>query len=209
MIYDFPAPEVAIRQGDIFFNLPRVDISLQELLFYDTHGVRQFTWEEVLNKAEIRIVTGVRPVMGIVASQDCDAVRSVDITLVEVRPFQSVEGKCKQTKTPSSWQNIITQHGRLNQKWFYLPPDERLGFSSKMAADFRVVFQLPRIELEARRERFRRATLKPIAEAHFRERIAEFYRRYPYDEWYALEPAEMEAYRREHPDAVPFDWQKG
>ncbi|WP_155996384.1 hypothetical protein [Verrucomicrobium sp. 3C] len=46
-----------------------------------------------------------------------------------------------------------------------------------------------------------------IADEHFRERIAEFFRRYPYDEWYPLNQDELQTYLEEYPDAKPFPWQ--
>jgi hypothetical protein len=53
----------------------------------------------------------------------------------------------------------------------------------------------------------RRARLNDVAEAHFRERIAEFFRRYAYDEWYCLDAAELAAYIEENPEANPYPWQ--
>jgi len=75
-----------------------------------------------------------------------------------------------------------------------------------MAVDFTVTLRVPRAELEELRS-LRRGRLNPVADEHFRERIAEFFRRYPYDEWYPLNQEELEAYRREYPDTPPFPWQ--
>jgi len=59
------------------------------------------------------------------------------------------------------------------------------------------------------RGRFRVGRLNEVASEHFRERIGGFFRRYAYDEWYPLDKAEFEAYRKEKPEPVePFDWQK-
>jgi hypothetical protein len=46
-----------------------------------------------------------------------------------------------------------------------------------------------------------------MADEHFRERIADFFRRYPYDEWYALNHEELAAYQQEYPDTNPYPWQ--
>jgi hypothetical protein len=75
-----------------------------------------------------------------------------------------------------------------------------------MGVDFLVTLRVPRLELEQLRQ-LRKGRLNDVAAAHFRERIAEFYRRYAYDEWYSLDPAEMEAYLSEYPDVKPFDYQ--
>ena len=52
------------------------------------------------------------------------------------------------------------------------------------------------------------ARLNDLADEHFRERLAEYFRRYPYDEWYPLDKAELEEYRRSKPEPIqPYPWQ--
>ena len=209
MIYDFPEPTAPIRQGDIFVGLPRVDLSLEKILLVDEGGERIAKWEELANQSNpLNIIVPVRPVASIVATQDCDTIRSRDITLCEIREFRDVEKKSQNTNSAKSWKNILTQHARLNQKWFYLPPSAQLRFSDKMAVDFLVTLRVPRVDLENLRS-LRRGRLNAVADEHFRERISEFFRRYPYDEWYALDKEEMAAYSREYADAKPFPWQQG
>jgi len=134
-------------------------------------------------------------------------VHSRDITLCEIRQFCDIERKSQNTSAPKSWKNIITQQARINQKWFYLPPDEKVGFTDKMGVDFLVTLRVPRADLEALRS-LRKGRLNGIADEHFRERIAEFFRRYPYDEWYPLNKEELATYVAEYPDAKPFPWQE-
>ena len=209
MIYEFPEHTAPIRQGDIFVGLPRVDLSLEEILLVDEGGERIAKWEELADHNNpLNIIVPVRSVASIVATQDCDAYNSRDITLCEIREFRDVERKSKDTQSPKKWKNILTQHARLNQKWFYLPPDEQLGFSDKMAVDFLVTLRVPREDLDNLRS-LRRGRLNAVADEHFRERIGEFFRRYPYDEWYALDKEEMAAYSKEYPDAELFPWQRG
>ena len=209
MIYEFPDQTAPIRQGDIFVGLPRVDLSLEEILLVDEVGERIAKWEDLANHSNtFNIIVPVRPVASIVATQDCDAYNSRDITLCEIREFRDVEKKSKDTQSPRKWKNILTQHARLNQKWFYLPSDEQLGFSDKMAVDFLVTLRVPREDLDNLRS-LRRGRLNAVADEHFRERIGEFFRRYPYDEWYALDKEEMAAYSREYPYAEHFPWQQG
>lgn len=209
MIYDYPESDVPILQGDIFAGLPRVDISLRNFVVVGAdESTTEMRWSDVAaTKDPVTAILPVRPVLAIVVTQDCDAVRSRDITLCEIRPFRELEGKSKETKAPLKWANIITQHARVNQKWFYLPPDERIGFTEKMGADFPSSIRLPRKELEELRH-LRKGRLCPVAKAHFRERIGEFFRRYPYDEWYPLNREEFEAYEKEHPGSPSFPWQK-
>lgn len=208
MIYEFPDTSMHLSQGDIFIGLPRVDMSLNKVLIVSETGERIAKWAEIAAKGEpVNIIVPVRPVAAIVATQDCDAVRSRDITLCEIRNFKDVERKSKDATSAKSWKNLITQHARINQKWFYLPPDDRVGFSEKMAVDFMVTLRVPRGELEELRD-FRKGRLNPLADEHFRERIGEFFRRYPYDEWYPLDQDELKAYTTEYPDTKPFPWQE-
>lgn len=208
MIYKFPDSSAPIRQGDIFLGLPRVEVSLNNVLVVGEEGESLAKWIEVAEIGEpVNIIVPVRPVAAIVVTQDCDAFRSRDITLCEIRNFREVEGKSKETNKPKGWKNILTQHARINQKWFYLPPDENLGFYDKMAVDFMVTIRVSRVELEESRG-FRKARLNEIADEHFRERIGEFFRRYPYDEWYPLNQEELKAYMSEYPDIKPFPWQE-
>jgi hypothetical protein len=208
MIYEFPAEDAPIRQGDIFVGLPRVDISLNRLPIVDENGEQlEVSWTDVAKEGKpVTAILAARPVSAIVVSQDCDARRAPDITLCEIRDFRDVEGKAEATKEPSSWMSILTQQARINQKWFYLPPDSQVGFTAKMGVDFCVALRVQREELEGFRS-LRTGRLNEVAEAHFRERIAEFYRRYPYDEWYPLNSEEFAVYRKKHTDAEPYSWQ--
>ncbi|MGI6139111.1 MAG: hypothetical protein ACOYI9_08755 [Candidatus Hydrogenedentales bacterium] len=208
MIYDFPDTSAHIRQGDIFIDLPRVEMSLKTVTIFNDVDQRVTNWMEIAEKGdEVSIIVPVRPVAAIVATQDCDAVRSPDITLLEIRNFRDVERKSQNTTSAKSWKNLITQHARLNQKWFYLPPDDRIGFGDKMAVDFMVTLRVRRRELEELRC-LRKGRLNKVADEHFRERIGEFFRRYPYDEWYPLDQEEWKAYKNEYSDAKPFPWQE-
>jgi hypothetical protein len=208
MIYEFPDTSAAIRQGDVFVGLPRVDLSLKQVLIFDESGQRLASWAEIVRQGgSVNIIVPVRSVAAIVATQDCDAVRSRDITLCEIRPFGDVERKANERTSPKGWKNLLTQHARINQKWFYLPPDEKIGFGEKMAVDFMVTLRLPRAELEELRD-LRKGRLNALADEHFRERIGEFFRRYAYDEWYPLDQEEMKAYTSEYSDAKPFSWQE-
>ena len=187
--------------------LPRIDISLNKILILSEAGQSVAKWAEIALKGDpVDIIVPVRPVEAIVVTQDCDAVNGRDITLCEIRAFRDVERKSKDTKVAKSWKNLITQHARLNQKWFYLPPDSGISFSEKMAVDFMVTLRVPRAELEELRD-LRKGRLNKIADEHFRERIGEFFRRYPYDEWYPLNQDELKAYEKEYPGIKPFPWQ--
>jgi hypothetical protein len=211
MIYDDVPPSEPIRQGDIFIGLPRIDISLDRLVFIgEDDSPLETSWDELSKRPTtdvISLIAAARPVAAIVATQDCDAIRSPNITLCEIREFREIEKKAAQVSAPKKWVNLITQHSRLNSKWFYLPPDEMLGFTSKMAVDFLVTLRFARLDLE-KLIKLRRGRLNQVADEHFRERISDFFRRYPYDEWYPLNKDELVAYQQDHESVEPFSWQK-
>jgi len=208
VIYEFPEFECPIRQGDIFVGLPRVEVSLNRIPVIDEDGPHESMWVDVAKAGnQVRAILPLRPVTAIVISQDCDNLRSNDISLCEVRGFRDVDGKAKDVKNPKGWVSILTQHARINLKWFYLPPDNTLGFVDKMAVDFTVTLRVSRLELEAYRE-FRKGRLNATADEHFRERLSEFFRRYPYDEWYPFNAEELAYYQSNYPDAKPFEWQE-
>jgi hypothetical protein len=209
MIYDFPETSSPIGQGDIFFGIPILDLTDEELPTVDDEGNAQaLPWEAFASDGkDVSAIVTVRPTIAIVGTQECDALRAPNITLFEVRPFRDIERKSKDTSKPSKWVPLITQHARINQKWFYLPADERLGFTEKMGADFLTPIRIPRLAFERLRS-FRKGRLNEIAKQHFRERLAEFFRRYAYDEWYPLTREELAEYQKTHTDAEPFPWQR-
>ncbi len=210
LIFDRTDVAAPIRQGDLFFGLPRVELSLDsmQVIGTDSQATSQ-SWKELIDAGvdEVACVVGVKRVDAIVISQDCDNVRSRDITLCEIRPFADVEGIARDTKASKSWVSVITQQARLNLKWFYLPPDADMGMTAKLAVDFQSTLRLPRVDLESLRS-LRRGRLNGVADEHFRERLSEFFRRYPYDEWYPLNKDELDAYRQKYPDTQPFPWQQ-
>jgi hypothetical protein len=208
VIYEYPEPEAPIRQGDVFIRLPRVEVSLEQMIVVDENErYASLPWQSLAKRdTPLVALVSVRPVAAMVITQDCDALRAPDITLCEIRPFREVELKGRDTTAAKSWMRILTRHARLNLKWFYLPPDDRVGFQEKMGVDFMVTLRVPRQELENLRT-LRTGRLNEVADEHFRERLGDFFRRYPYDEWYPLDTEEFAAYRQDYPDAQPFPWQ--
>ncbi len=210
MIYDLLAPEEPIRQGDIFRSVPRIDFDLAQLPIVSDDGTLSGDWlGAVATSAEVTALVGMRPVTAIVITQDCDTVRVDDIALCEIDRFKIVEGMAKDAVSPKSTMSLITKQSKVNLKWFYLPIDTKIGFSEKMAVDFHSVLRASRTYLEKNIAQLRVGRLNPIATQHFRERLSEYYRRYPYDEWYPLDKAEFEEYRKSKPEPIdPFPWQR-
>lgn len=222
MIYEVPAAGLEIRQGDIFKWIPRCELGLRPLHVVSQEADGQTVerdWIPLVSEQgttwPLPVIAAVRPVFAIVITQDCDAVRSPDIALCEISPFKDVYSVIKslpdrpeQNWKPKKWSDVITQHSRANQKWYYLPSSEDIGFSTRMAVDFRTIIRVDREDLESFRSDLRIARLNEVALAHFRERIAEFFRRYAYDEWYPLDKEEFAAYQEACPEPVlPFPWQ--
>lgn len=212
MIYEIPSSDEPIHQGDIFRYVPRIDINLESLPVANGDSFLLNNWVDAIetNGSEpITSLVAIKPVIAIVISQDCDAVRADDIALAEVVPFENVESNIKNAKYPTRTWGVITKNSRVNLKWFYLPIDLKIGFEKRMAADFRSVLQTSKTFLENHRERFRIARLNDIATQHFRERLSEYFRRYAYDEWYPLDKKEFDEYRKSKSEPTdPFDWQK-
>lgn len=213
MIYDIPDPQAPIRQGDIFRQIPRVDLDPAQLLVV-SDSARQKTevldWLKIATRAaRTPALVTIRPVYAIVITQDCDAGRVEDISLCEVDRFDVVYPAGKDAKYPKRTMDLITKQSRVNLKWFYLPREPGIEFTAPMAADFQSVLRVPRTYLEENIAALRLARLNQIADEHFRERLAEYFRRYPYDEWYPLDKAEFEEYRRSKPESIqPFPWQE-
>ncbi len=211
MIYDFTEPAAPIRQGDVFISLPSVTISLDRMLILNSadQSTSETKWQCVVedgnDSPEVTLIASARSVRAIVLTQNCDAMRSEYITFAEIVPFSSVLGE----SVPSShkkWQSKIVQHAKNNTRYFYLPESSSHGIGERSAADFRMVFRLPRVELE-RLHALRRCRLNQVATEHFRESLAHFVRRYPYNEWYPLTKEEFAEYSHEY-KVDPYEWQQ-
>lgn len=213
MIYERPSPDDPVRQGDIFRNVPRIDVSLGKVLAFDEQeGAFEARWVDLVDRSRsqpIQAAVRIMPVQGIVITQDCDALRSRDISLCEIRPFREVYPHIADMKdTPRRWIGVITQHARANYGWFYLPKDPNIGFTKRMGTEFGTVLRVARKDLESMRTEHRVARLNQDAVAHFRERLSDFFRRYPYNEWYPLTKEEFETYKTEKGPVEPYPWQK-
>lgn len=212
MIYASVDATSPVQQGDIFRDIPWVDFSLQEMAILDEAaptGLTSTSWSQLLQEESdaFAAVLPVKRVSGIVITQTCDAARGTHVCLSRILPYVGVVGQ----GTPVSalkWANLISRQSRDSLRHFYLPQDDSMGFRVRMAVDFRLVLPVKRVELEGMRGQ-RVGRLNELAYEHFRETLAQFFRRYPYNEWYPFTKAEFEAYvesRGEH--AKPYPWQE-
>jgi hypothetical protein len=220
MIYDAVDEQEPIQQGDIFGDLPRVDISLSQLDVLDENAetqeleARQISWSDFVqtgSKAQsssMRLILPFRPVDAIVITQSCDAVRAADVSLCEIFPITSVQKGARDWGNTKAWVKNLTKEGTDHIRWFYLPEDDGMGFAERRAVDFRTVIRLSRVDLEGLKL-LRRGRLCKVAYEHFREKLGQFFRRYPYNPWYPLNREEFQCYREMNPEAEPepYAWQ--
>lgn len=215
-MYSFPDNTEPIRQGDIFRWLPKTELALGDeklpiITETEESGVREIDWFEIAKKNNpIDTIAVVRPVLGIVITQDCDASKNTYIAFAEIRPFTEVEVLYSEETKLKGIVNIITRESRKNQKWYYLAKNSRIEFDKKMGVDFQSIFEVQRAMLEKHKETIRIGRLEDtVASPHFRERIAEFFRRYPYNEWYPLDTEEITNYEEtRHIKVDPrYPWQ--
>jgi hypothetical protein len=218
VIYESVALDAPIQQGDIFKDIPRIDISLLRMTVVIREGeeeqARELNWMDALSDPAVadrskgECISGIlpiRPVQAIVITQSCDALRAEAISLCEVGLMSQVMGAIQ----PGSkkWVTSLTKQSTENLRWFYLPPAKPIGLADRMAVDFRTVISVPRTDLEALSS-LRVGRLNPIAYEHFREKLSEFFRRYPVNAWYPLNKEELETYSKESGPVEPYHWQK-
>lgn len=196
-----PKTEIALGKQ----HLPLVHEPQEEEL-----GHRELDWIQTAktgSQQKLVVTISVKPVTGIVITQDCDAIHSDAIALCEIVPFNKLFGIDNNTK-PTKYVRIVPAQAMKNQKWFYLPPDPALmGFPERMAVDFRLVFAVPRLMLEKHSEILRLGRLNDeVACPHFRERVSQFFRRYPLNEWYPFSSEEMDLYEADKGYSVERYW---
>ena len=76
----------------------------------------------------------------------------------------------------------IREMQQMNQHRFHLPPNEKIGFSEDMYVEFDVIFQLHGNSLDISKGDLRKGRINNEIYLHFREKIANYFRRYAYDE---------------------------
>lgn len=208
MIYDFPDRSQPIKQGDVFYPLPSISLDLNKMAILSEKGtLEEANWPIIKDKKNIVVNIPMKQVWGVVATQDCDASRAPIISFFGIDIFKEVTGLDLPPK-PNKRVHMIIQKSRLNARWFYLPSDEKIGFEESMAINFHFVFHILRENLEQYVEELRKGRLNKVAFQHYRESIAQYFRRYPYDEWYPLNNDEFVEYKKENGTVKPFEWQQ-
>lgn len=197
MYYDYPLASEEIEQGDIFLDIPRVALTFSALSIVEEGRPNpvSLTWQEVVdNKKDVAAILGVASVPAIVATQSCDAQRRQQITLCEIvklpqiSAFAEYEGWALTTRVKQ-----LIRHNKEMPGIFVLSPDEKIGFFDRMAVDFSSTIRVGREDLKDFIAK-RKARLKKFACEHFREKLAHFFHRYAWNEWYVLNKDEIGKY---------------
>jgi hypothetical protein len=210
-----------IRQGDIFRWLPKIDVVLGDALLPmlvepEEKGGKEIDWFQYAQTAALAVTSpdedvktaavSIRSVYGIVISQDCDVSRCENVVFAEVKPLKEIKAfkDMKEPPTASTVIKMVTEHTHKNQKWYFLSDSKDLSFDRKMAVDFDSIFEVKREMLIKYIEPLRIGRLDDeVAWPHFRERVAEFFRRYPYNEWYPLNADEARFYEEDQKKSDP------
>lgn len=214
MCYDLLEEDFSIRQGDIFYPLPCPEFNLTRMQVLEKVGSQEMLtldsdWNSLCEQDSIVISVALQKTWGIVATQNCDASRIPDISFFQIMPYLSINQTPPPEDKHDKWISIITDRSCKNASIFYLPIDERLGICERMIINFHKVFHLPREDL-VNNIKLRKGRLARVAYEHYRESIAQYYRRYPYNEWYSLNSDEAAFYiskgRCEEDELYP--WQR-
>jgi hypothetical protein len=212
MIYEAPDPRAPIKQGDIFQSIPQMHFDPENLLVIrDGLTSDEGNWIDESNNQTVRVIARVEPVYGIVVTQDCDAERDKYVAFFLVSEFFEVTKLTPPKKLDAQWwAKKLPERVRTNQKWFYLPADKTIGFSQKMAVDFQTIIRVQTRFLLNNKGQLRIGRLNHVADEHFREHVAQYFRRYPYNEWYPFTKEEFESYKEQasRKDTPPYSWQE-
>ncbi len=93
MIYEFPDKSQPVKQGDIFYPLPLILLDLNKMAISSKSGTfEEANWQIIKDKKDIVVNTPIRPVWGVVATQECDASRAPIISLFGIGIFKDVTG---------------------------------------------------------------------------------------------------------------------
>ena len=130
LIYKFPNENEPIRQGDIFYPLPKTILNLEKLAIISSTGEQsERNWASLVEeKNDAIIATKLRSVWGIVATQDCDAARDdpVKKPMISFFEIESFNRVCRKSlPNDKKFPTWIGPTCYENLKWFYLPPDTK------------------------------------------------------------------------------------
>ena len=103
MIYEYIDENVPIRQGDIFENIPKVEIDFGNLSFLDDNDeFAKFNLADITKNKVLPAILPISFVPAIVISQDCDISRTGDVSLCQIVPFTEIDKGTKGMINPAN-----------------------------------------------------------------------------------------------------------
>ena len=190
MIYQSVSLEYDIRQGDIFIDLPMIYADLEKLNIYDTDTTsRQISIDQIVENEGTIFANFKKMDFSIVLSQSCDCLRSPFISLVVITEWD------KKVKTHKNWMKEIIKLNNESPYRMYLPTEEEFSMTKRLYIDFSLIFYVKRVNLENLRK-LRICRLNNEAMEHYREKLAYYFHRYAYTEYYPLNQKEMDEYEK-------------
>ena len=189
MIYEAVSLSDDLRQGDIFWMLPFSYFNLDELfILSDDSTFEEISWQN-LTKEDIQVLASIEKVYAIVLSQDCDCLREEYISLIVVSEWQ------KGYTSSKKWMEEIIKLNKYSPSKMYLSLDNNFNINKRMHIDFSQIFNLKRVNLTNIKS-LRICRLNEEAMEHFREKVAYYFHRYAFDEFYPLDKDEMSSYEK-------------
>lgn len=191
MIYEAVLPEENLRQGDIFLNLPFIRIDLEKFsVILEDNTAKQISWCDV-EEDEVLTLASIEKIDAIILSQDCDCERSPYITLISISEWK------RNIKKDKIWKDEIIHLNQHGPSKMYLPPDNKFNIQNRMHIDIEKILNIRRRDLESLRN-LRICRLNQEAMEHFREKVAYYFHRYAFTEYYPLNKKEMDEYEKDH-----------
>jgi len=188
-----------LGQGDIFKHLPFFDLKSNEVINIVPENTGSVKLSRDLasyvpdqNGELTNVLADIIFRPGIIITQNCDVLRSEYVSFCELRPYTDFEKDFEKQTTDIKKVNFLTKNFRNKDKFFYLLFDESV-FQERMAIDFSRIYQIRRELLETMKNK-RLAHLGTVPLEHFRIKIANYFKRYAYDEWYILNRSEFGEY---------------
>ena len=212
MLYEPTQIADKIGQGDIFMNIPYIELGFEMSILGEDGKTISVNWQEIIESGQdVAGVLGVTSVPAIVITQKCDAQEKEYITLCEIVKLSELSAfRTLEEKTLNNIAETLVENNRKMPGIFYLPPNDAIGFAQRMAVNFLNTIRLKRKDLEQFKFN-RKGRLNKMANEHFREKLSHFFHRYAWNEWYILNKQEIGAhkiYSRLDPTEL-YDYQRG
>jgi hypothetical protein len=209
------ANSVELGQGDIFSSLPFIEIDSPKVVELIAEGDQLVPKEiDLVNyissqPRETNLAVKSTLQAAIIITQNCDLLRSDYVSYCKVTRLRNVEKNMSDSQGKRI--KFLTKTYREQAKYYYLPAEQPYGFEEDMAVDFSSIHQIKKEVLEQLLNK-RTSRLNDMALDHFREKMANYFKRFAYDGWYVLNKSDFEFYlntleENEKVRTSPYGWQ--